>query len=81
MKLMSKLKKIYWAPTPKKWRKIGDTLLVVTTFLTTGGLIAFDELKNIYTPQEIRIGISIIIILGVIGKFLTNFFKEDGEQV
>lgn len=77
---MSKLKKHYWAPTPKKWRQLGDVLLATSTFITTGGLIAFDELKSIYTPKEIRIGISIIIVCGVVGKFLTNLFKENDKE-
>lgn len=67
----------YYKPTPKKWRKIGDALLATTTFLTGGGLIAFDQLKEVYTPKEIRIAIFICLILGVVSKFLTNFFKVD----
>jgi uncharacterized PurR-regulated membrane protein YhhQ (DUF165 family) len=67
----------YYKPTPKKWRKIGDALLATTTFLTGGGLIAFDQLKEVYTPKEIRIAIFICLILGVVSKFLTNFFKAD----
>jgi len=27
--------KNYWAPTPKKWRKIGDALLAVALFAQT----------------------------------------------
>ena len=80
MNIMSRLKKHYWAPTPKKWRQIGDVLLAISTFITTGGLIAFDELKSIYTPKEIRILITVIIVCGVLGKFLTNFFKEDEKE-
>lgn len=33
---MTKLKKMasdYWKPTPKKWRKWGDSLLAVALFL------------------------------------------------
>lgn len=67
----------YYKPTPKKWRKIGDALLAITTFLTSGGLIAFDQFKEVYTPKEIRIAIFICLILGVVSKFLTNFFKVD----
>jgi len=67
----------YYKPTPKKWRKIGDALLATTTFLTGGGLMAFDQLKEVYTPKEIRIAIFICLILGVVSKFLTNFFKVD----
>ena len=61
--------KSYYKPTPKKWRKIGDALLGVS-------LIAI--------PAELSgypwISISVFFI-GVIGKFLTNFFSEDENQV
>ena len=67
----------YWKPTPKKWRKWGDTCLAVSSVLAIGGLWQFDNLKEIFTPSEIKIMIVSSIILGVIGKFLTNFFKEE----
>ena len=67
----------YWKPTPKKWRKIGDALLAVASVLAIGGLWQFDNLKDIFTPIEIKIMIVTSIVLGVVGKFLTNFFKED----
>lgn len=67
----------YWAPTPKKWRKIGDALLASATVLAVGGIWQFDTLKEIFTPGQIRGMIAASIALGVVGKFLTNFFKED----
>ncbi len=67
----------YYKPTPKLWRKLGDSLLVVALFLSTGALFQYDLLKEIYTPKEVRTAISVIITIGIIGKFLTNFFKED----
>jgi hypothetical protein len=74
---LSKLKQKYWSPTPKKWRKIGDTFLAVSSVLAIGGLWQFDNLKEIFTPTEIKLMIVTSIVLGVVGKFLTNFFKED----
>ena len=60
------LKKRYWAPTPKKWRKIGDALLAMALYAQS---------------QEIIMGNSrmmqTIVIIGLVGKFLTNFFAED----
>lgn len=67
----------YWKPTPKKWRKWGDSLLAVASVLSIGGLWQFDNLKDIFTPFEIKSMIVLSILLGVVGKFLTNFFKED----
>ena len=69
--------KSYWKPTPKKWRKLGDSLLAVATIIAVGGIWQFDSLKDIFTTNELKIMIISSIVLGVIGKFLTNFFKED----
>lgn len=71
----------YYKPTPRLWRKIGDSLLVVALFLSTGALFQYDLLKEIYTPKEVRNAITVIITIGVLGKFLTNFFKEDEKTV
>lgn len=69
----------YWKPTPKKWRRIGDSLLASATVLSIGGLWQFDNLKDIFTPIELKAMIISSILLGVVGKFLTNFFKEDDK--
>ena len=69
----------YWKPNPKKWRKIGDSLLAVATVLSIGGLWQFDNLKDVFTPTELKIMIVSSILSGVVGKFLTNFFKEEGK--
>lgn len=71
------LRKDYWKPTPKKWRKIGDTFLAVSSVLAIGGIWQFDNLKDIFTAFEIKAMIVASISLGAIGKFLTNFFKEE----
>jgi hypothetical protein len=77
---MNKLMKRYWTPTPKKWRRIGDSLLAVSTVLSIGGLWQFDNLKDVFTSNELKVMIVLSLVLGVIGKFLTNFFVEDIPQ-
>lgn len=67
----------YWAPTPTKWRKIGDSLLAAATVIAVGGVWQFDSLKEVFTPGQLKAMIVCSIMLGVVGKFLTNFFKED----
>lgn len=55
----------YFKPTPKLFRRIGDSLLVACTF---GMGISFFSEK--YT---------LMLVLGVacvVAKFVTNFFKE-----
>lgn len=56
---------------------MGDALLAAATVLAVGGIWQFDTLKEIFTSGQIRSMIVISIVLGVVGKFLTNFFKED----
>ena len=72
--------KNYWKPTPKKWRKVGDSLLAVASVLAIGGLWQFDNLKDIFTPSELKLLIITSIVSGVVGKFLTNFFKEEETE-
>lgn len=67
MNKMKKLGELYGSPTPKKWRKLGDALLAVSTTIT-GYAIADDMSKWISLTA---------LGLGVVGKFLTNFFTED----
>jgi len=61
--------KMYYAPTPKKWRKIGDALLAVSTTITTYAI--YNDLKWIAVAA---------VIMGAAGKFLSNFFTEDIPQ-
>jgi hypothetical protein len=80
---MEKFKELvcrYWKPTPKKWRKFGDALLASSSVIAIGGLWQFDNLKDVFTPNELKVMIVLSLVLGVVGKFLTNFFKEDVPQ-
>jgi len=61
MKILRK----YWQPTPKKWRKIGDSLLAVASFASTYQIISHNE----------KIALALMFV-GIAGKFLTNFFNE-----
>ena len=60
------LKDNYNAPTPKKWRRLGDSLLSVGTMIT--GMAIYEDVKWLAIAA---------LIISVTGKFLTNFFKED----
>jgi hypothetical protein len=64
----------YKAPTPVKWRKIGDAILLSTTSLS--GMIMglpISEHKQLWA-------IFILNAIGVGGKVITNFFREDEKQ-
>jgi hypothetical protein len=62
--------KSYWAPTPKKVRKIGDTLLGVFSITSMSSMI--------YDVKELALA---SLIMGVVGKVLTNFFSEEPVYV
>jgi hypothetical protein len=72
--------KNYWNPTPKKWRRLGDSLLAVATVIAIGGIWQYDSLKEIFSTGELKIMIVSSIVFGVVGKFLTNFFKDDTKE-
>ena len=54
----------YSKPTPKKMRRIGDALLLISTLFTNEVMI------------DKPIVASVAMFTGVVGKFLTNFFSE-----
>ena len=56
----------YYKNTPAKWLKIGDALLAVSTTIT--GFAIYEQSKWVALSA---------LILGVLGKFLTNFFTEE----
>ena len=58
--------KSYWAPTPKKIRKIGDAMLGVFSITSMSSMIMDD--KNLAIAS---------LVLGVLGKIITNFFSEE----
>ncbi|TXG80646.1 MAG: hypothetical protein E6R13_07750 [Spirochaetes bacterium] len=63
---MKKLHELYASPTPKKWRKLGDALLAASTTIT--GFAIYEDAKWVAITA---------LVLGTVGKFLTNFFSED----
>ena len=65
LKNITKMKQNYWHPTPKKWRKLGDALLGVALIGIPADLAGYKW-----------VGLTMFII-GIVGKFLTNFFTED----
>jgi hypothetical protein len=58
----------YYKPTPKNFRKLGDTLLGMSQFLT-GYAVVMDEKWLAFA----------CIAIGTIGKGMTNFFVEETE--
>ena len=61
--------KHYFKPTPRIWRQIGDGLLAVSSFI-----IGFSLYNEFIWLAWVALGV------GVIGKFLTNMFKENNVK-
>jgi hypothetical protein len=59
----------YFKPTPKKWRVIGDTLLIISTSFS-----GYEFMNN-----EKEIGF-IFLCVGVLGKVITNFANETEQN-
>ena len=55
----------YEKPTPKKLRRLGDGLLIASSLITNELMITNPAVA------------SISLIIGTIGKFLTNFFSAE----
>jgi hypothetical protein len=64
--MYNKMLRNYYKPTPVKWRKLGDALLAVSVTIT--GFAMYENIQWVALTA---------LITGVIGKFLTNFFKDD----
>lgn len=61
----------YYNPTPRKFRKIGDAILLGSTSLSAMMMGApLSENTKTWT-------IFLLNVLGVLGKVLTNFAKEE----
>jgi hypothetical protein len=70
----------YSAPTPRAMRKLGDSLLAVSTFIALGELYSYEILKETFGPLGMKLVVGGTLLIGVTGKFLTNFFKEVDEN-
>ena len=55
----------YWKATPLMFRKIGDALLGIFSIVSVSSVIT--EHKDLAIAS---------LIIGVVGKILTNFFSE-----
>lgn len=61
--------KSYWAPTPKKIRKVADALLAAATF--AGGSTVLNGHPIVGT---------VIFVIGFVAKFASNFFEDESAK-
>lgn len=71
--------KQYYKPTPVFWRKLGDSLLAGATVITVGGLWDFNTLSEYLSPEGVRFLIGTSVVLGILGKILSNLFSEENN--
>lgn len=69
-------KHYYW-PTPKRWRKVGDALMGISGLSSVGSVIAYVNVDDPIVKKWLMIYSAIIVVSGIIGKFLSNFYKEE----
>lgn len=55
----------YKKPTPAKWRKLGDAFLAVALY------------GEVHSQTISPTAGAILIYVGILGKFLTNFFSKN----
>lgn len=72
--------KNFYKPTPVKIRKVGDAILATSTFITGGGMLAFEQIKDVFGEQNLKIVLGTSFILGVVSKFITNLFSEEKNE-
>ena len=61
----------YKKATPDKWRKIGDSIMAVSVFIGTA---------TVSIPHVDKWIPLVSVVLGVVGKFLTNFFAPKENE-
>jgi hypothetical protein len=61
--------KNYWKPTPFKWRALGDTLLYSSGLITTYAILNESKVFSIAS-----------LLIGTLGKCLTNFFTDEPQS-
>lgn len=66
----------YYLPTPVKWRKIGDTILIVGTIISTTVLTEYEKCKEFLNMSDLKGFLTLSIICTVLGKIVTNFASE-----
>ena len=63
--------KHYYKPTSVLWRKIGDSILIASTSISA-------LVMNAPLPESTKLWLVFSInVIGVIGKVISNLFKQD----
>lgn len=77
---MKSILKNYYKPTPIKWRKIGDSILVIGTIISTTCLAEYEKAKEIFGVGDLKCLMLTAIVCTALGKIVTNFAKEETTE-
>ena len=67
--------KNYFHPTPKVWRKIGDSILIGSTSLSA-------MMMGAPIPEQAKTWVIFgLNVFGVFGKVISNMFKEEPSDI
>ena len=69
--------KHYFEPTPKLFRKIGDTILAGGTAISSITLISALNVEDEKLQKLLTTVTIVSVVLTFVGKILSNFFKDD----
>jgi hypothetical protein len=67
----------YYKPTPAKWRKIGDSILVIGTITSTTCLVEYEKAKEIFGANDLKTIMLTAVVCTALGKIITNFASEN----
>lgn len=77
---MKNIFKNYYKPTPVKWRKLGDSILVIGTIISTTCLTEYEKAKEMFGMGDLKTLMLTAIVCTALGKIVTNFASEQTPE-
>jgi hypothetical protein len=77
---MKNLLQNYYKPTPIKWRKLGDSILVIGTIISTTCLTEYEKAKEMFGIGDLKTLMLTAIVCTALGKIVTNFAVAETEN-
>lgn len=77
---MKTIFKNYYKPTPVKWRKLGDSILVIGTIISTTCLTEYEKAKEMFGMGDLKTLMLTAIVCTALGKIVTNFASEQTPE-
>lgn len=80
---MKKIAKSYFDRTHRKWKIFGDSLLLIGAFLTETMLSQISASVSVgaMPSSELLLWTRVAIGVTIAGKFITNMFKEESNEM